>query len=308
MSTRLQPIGFKYRLLTITAIIVWTTVIFIWHGTGIAGAVDDQKKSESATDLHKELPKIWISAPTALRQVKNHSATIVDIRDSGALGKVSIPGSLNISLHFIKTKQRLKNSFLILVGEGYGYRLALRACFALQKSRFNAKVLFGGLPAWRASGGPVEGDLTVLSQYKYIAPSAFTTDLADGLVVPISWGGKAEPKESKDMVAGVHHVAVGKNPKAMVKQLKKIAADIKKASGYKTPVIVDMVGRNIEDLEALSGKAGIENIRFLKGGLIAYRQYLSGLAKAGKPREDRLQTTGNCSPCAEKIGKQPIKE
>jgi hypothetical protein len=91
-----------------------------------------------------------------------------------------------------------------------------------------------------------------------------------------------------------------KTSEASVKQLKKIAADIKKESGYKTTVVVDMADRNREDLEALSRKAGIENIRFLKGGLIAYHQYLSGLAQAARPRGARIKTVGECSPCAEK--------
>jgi hypothetical protein len=69
-----------------------------------------------------------------------------------------------------------------------------------------------------------------------------------------------------------------------------------------------MTGRNIADLEALSKKAGIENIRFLKGGLITYHQYLRGLAQAGKPREDRLKATGDCSPCAGDISKQSVKK
>lgn len=308
MNTFHQSSRYNRRLLTTMVVLFMAAIVFPWQGTDIAIAVDGLKKDERATEIHKALPKIWISAQTALRQVKSHPATIlVDIRNPKDFGKVSIPGSLNIPLHFIKTKQRLKNAFLILVGESYGYHLALQTCLDLQKSGFNARVLFGGLQAWRASGGLVEGDLTVLSRYKYIPPRAFNIDLADGLVMPIRMG-KKDTNGNIDMIPGLRYVSVGKKPEAIVKQLKKIAADIKQESGYKTPVIVDMAGRNIEDLEALSRKAGIENIRFLKGGLIAYHKYLSGLAQAGKPREDRLQTTGNCSPCAEKIGKQPAKE
>ncbi len=271
--------------------------------TSVVAAQEASKIPEAAGEPGNQMSRLWITASAAVRQVKSHpSVVLVDIRDPGSVHQVGIPGALNIPPHFIRTKQHLKQSTLILVGEGYGYRLALNTCVALQKAGFNARVLFGGLPAWRAADGPVEGDLTALAQYQYIPPSAFHIDLADGLILPI----RSMPADvdKKNDLQGVICLDMKAAPKELAKQLEGVNRKMK-TQVYQTPVVIDAVPGGPGVMDAALTEAGIGNVRCLKGGMAAYQQHLGNIKRLGKSRDQRLMVSGNQLPCAEEINKQP---
>lgn len=285
-------------LLSVSSLVVllWTGATFFFLGMDPVFAAGGPTTTADAVKLTKTLPKIMITAEAALRQVKSNPSTVlVDVRDQESFRKVGIPGALNIPLHFIKAKQRLKKSSLILVGEGYGYRKALTTCMALQGSGFNARVLFGGLPAWRVAGGAVEGDLTVLAQYKYIPPSAFHTDLVDGLILPISLK-QADSKKKNDL-HDVVYLGVEDAPEKLPKQLKALNSKTRDKMSYQTAVIIDAVDMEAASIETSLNKAGINNLRYLKGGMTAYSRHLNNISRLGKSRDDRLVTAGNKLPC-----------
>jgi rhodanese-related sulfurtransferase len=84
---------------------------------------------------------------------------LVDVRSPKSFDSIRIPGSINIPLHAIRTKDFLKSKSIVLLNEGYLHGMLEDRCKELNALGFNAKYLYGGLQAWRSAGMELEGDI-----------------------------------------------------------------------------------------------------------------------------------------------------
>jgi rhodanese-related sulfurtransferase len=85
---------------------------------------------------------------------------LVDVRNASQFEHYRIPGSLNIPLSFVKTKEFLRQRPFALVNEGRSSAALEAACKELRAAGFKqAGVLRGGLAGWRSAKGAVEGDV-----------------------------------------------------------------------------------------------------------------------------------------------------
>ena len=79
-------------------------------------------------------------------------------------------------------------------------------------------------------------------------------------------------------------------------------------AGLKRPpffnvLMVNETGNRYEQIDRLMDKTDL-NIFYLKGGIIAYGNYLKGLALSWQPRENRIKTVSKCKPCGPETKKE----
>lgn len=101
-------------------------------------------------------PTLYLSAADA---VKTNGLTLIDLRDFAAQQEIRIPGALAMKFSALEIAPRLKSESLVLFGNGLlTYELEV-SCKSLIKNGFTSvKILRGGIPAWIAAGGNVEGN------------------------------------------------------------------------------------------------------------------------------------------------------
>jgi len=117
------------------------------------------------------------------------STTWVDVRPEEAYARIRIPGSLQIPVYAVKTKEFLKGRRVVLVDEGHGSPVLEAECRKLREMGFSDLLLWpGGLNAWRQLGGTVEGSGAV--DIDRVPPSALRhiANATDWLVVDASGG------------------------------------------------------------------------------------------------------------------------
>ncbi len=129
-----------------------------------------------------------VSTESVLQKIKRKQKIIlVDIRNRG-IREDKHPGSINIALHFIKTKAFLKLKPLVLVNAGYQDSQMEKECKRLRNKGFNAAILTGGILSWHRKGGRLKGDLFALNGYNKISPRIFfqEKDYANQMVLDVS--------------------------------------------------------------------------------------------------------------------------
>ena len=113
----------------------------------------------------------------------------VDVRSAETFGRARIPGSLQIPLFAVKTKEFLKGRSVVIVDEGHGSSTLEMECRKLREMGFSdLSIWYGGLNAWWQLGGQVEGSGD--SAPDRVPPIALhdIAYAADWLVVDISGG------------------------------------------------------------------------------------------------------------------------
>lgn len=100
-----------------------------------------------------------LTVSEALGLKENDPRTIfIDVRSEIKFNKNRIPTSINVPLHFVRTKQYLKTMRVILVGDGYDTTLLLNYTEKLRKKDLTVHVLAGGIAAWHQQGQKLLGD------------------------------------------------------------------------------------------------------------------------------------------------------
>lgn len=101
---------------------------------------------------------------------KTKQTVFIDIRPQSQFNEAHIPDSLNIAVHFIKSKTFLKTMHLILVNQGFARASLIEGVSVLRERGFNAHILDGGLTSWKQHGEKLVGEQRS-GQEPYIVPA-----------------------------------------------------------------------------------------------------------------------------------------
>ncbi len=232
---------------------------------------------------------------------------LIDIRSAEDYERLRIPGSMNIPLHFIKTKTYLKSTTIVLVHKGFGYSRMIAECRRLKTLGFETSILDGGLPAWHRKGGRLVGDLLALSEMKAITPQKFLPESTYRNVILVDI--------SPDQIAGVaqmlphaiHLPNFNHSPSSQNRFQQMIKA--RKNQPFQSILLFSNTGADYANILHTLDRKRID-VFYLRGGLAAYEQYLENLTLSRKPRESRTRTISNCKTCGENSDVktfQPVK-
>ncbi len=217
---------------------------------------------------------------------------LVDIRSQGEYSQAHIPGSLNIRVHFIRTKILLKSSPVVIVTDGYQYAGLEPECKRLTEQGFLVTILFGGLNSWKHAGLPLEGEAWMAKTFDHISPEAFYLEKGYGHWVVLDASGKDAGKQSMPY-------AVRFDPDAQLFAPSRLKGTVEKnrKSGQCLVLIANDTGAEYQSIARIVSKAELKNVFYLEGGIRAYDQYLKSAALSQEPKEKRVQKIQKCPTC-----------
>lgn len=259
-------------------------------------------------EFKKRDPALLLSATTLMQHVKEgQKITLVDIRTKEDFEKFYIPGAVNIPLHFIKAKAFLKLSPLVLIHEGYCYSDLEQEVLHLRDKGFLARILDGGLNAWKEKGGRIVGDYFAKVQVHQMPPRVLykEKDFDNWIIIDVS-----PSKTAEKILARAVHVPLA-FPSDLMRPVKDnslekafrlaVNREIRERKlPYYSVLIVNESGEGYREVKGAVKRAGIENVFYLHGGLKAYRKYVNRLALSWKFREKRVKSVGVCETCGKK--------
>ena len=239
-----------------------------------------------------------VSVKTVLYTLKQkQKLTLVDFRRPEEFARLNIPGSINISLHAIKTKSFLKSTPIIIVNAGYDYRQLEQEVRQLTNRGFKASILDGGLPAWKRKGGRLTGNIFALQDMKNISPKVFfrQKDYENTLVVEIS---PHRSEASRQLLPYARHLPIVDDADGSMPALRQFTSKYKNKSFFSV-LIFNASGMQYAEAEKILNCMGL-NAFYLQGGFAAYQKYLEDLQLSWKPRGSRIKTASSCTPCGQK--------
>jgi len=234
-----------------------------------------------------------VSVAGVFQQAKEGRETLlIDVRSPEAFGRFRIPGSINIPLHFVKTKPFLKKKPFILLDEGVRHGSLAEECRKLADAGFPCSILYGGLTAWQDGGGSLEGDHAAWKGLGDMPAAALflEKDREDWLMIDVS---RQRSTLSTCLMPDAVHVEVSGSPEQSVSELSD-AGWVGRTGSFTRILIFNEKGTDYDSIRFLTGKAGLQNIFYLEGGLEQYAAYLSQRRLSALPRESRLNTTTGC--------------
>jgi len=233
---------------------------------------------------------LLISVKEAVEAKKADFRTIlVDVRGEEDFKKIHIPGSINMALHFVKTKSYLKNMHVILVNRGYGQAHLLRQAELLNKKRIKAEVLAGGLAAWAQQGRNLTvDDAADHSTLHNVDPA----EISEGDFFRVIDVSPEKNEEILNLLSGAEHVPV-RSP-ADVATLA-AAIDEPGQSALDSILLFNLNG----DYSMLEGLPGIcrNTLFFLEKGSEEYNKILLQQRAILEPKSKRIKTIGGCETC-----------
>jgi len=222
---------------------------------------------------------------------KNYKYQIVDIRQAREFKKLHIPGSINIPLHFIKSKRYLKQKTLIIVDKGFYYRPIKEECKKLEKLNFTVKILNGGLSTWLTKNLPVKGSLFSQEDFYLIDPRKVYQEQSIHPILFVDASKEHPEALTPDFISTVS-ISSGPEYSRLIEFIKKNPTG--------SILVFNNFGEGYNSLWDKMLQKKITNLFFLKGGLNAYNKYLHNLDLARVPRQKRLKTMQKCRDCGDK--------
>jgi rhodanese-related sulfurtransferase len=217
------------------------------------------------------------------KMAKGEAFAFVDVREKRGFESASIPGSLNIAQHAVKSTGFLRARTVVLVDEGWGNPALESECRSLMKLGFAARILRGGVNAWQAAGRAFETGraanpaLAEVQPRDYLAARIFD----DWLVV--------DAREKSEAAVSPLPEAVNVPFSSAPEFAESMAGLVARRGSYMRAMIVGVDGRENSPMRrALPAMPGCAMF-FLAGGHQALREQLAmGVALA----QSRTEHTG----------------
>lgn len=210
-----------------------------------------------------------ISAYNAFKQINQSQALLIDTRNKTHYHKVSIPGSLNIPLHALKTKAFLKNKNIILINDGSNSIGLNQVCHELRHSGIQVQVVTGGLTSWLKLSHTNSNDTLALAELDQMSPELFYYELllSDNLLVSLT-----ESSSGLDPLFKykTHTIYSQQNIHSVVTQLKSL---LRKKPMTQRLFLYDQNGSLSPKLKELLKEQLREPVFYLKGGAVAYHKF-----------------------------------
>jgi rhodanese-related sulfurtransferase len=241
-------------------------------------------------------PALATPPAAAMFGLKDKRMVLIDVRPATRFEQYHIPGSLNISLHAIRSKAYLKSKPVVLVNEGFVIAPLAHACQALNKAGFKATILAGGLVAWKHKGGRLIGDPFAQNQVNRVSPRIFGQEKASGGLLIVDASAPAYPG-FRQLTPTARHLPLLENREA-VRTLKKIIKTTGK-DPFARLIVITSTGQENDRIQRRLARDGIHEAFFLEGGLQAYEMHLQYIRMARRPAAERKITTGGCKRCVQ---------
>ena len=224
--------------------------------------------------------------------------TLIDIRSPQDFKRLRIPASINIPLHFIKSKTFLKSTPVVLVHEGFGYSRLISECRRLKALGFEISILDGGLPAWHHKGGWLVGDLLALNDMRDISPREFLPESSYRDIFLIDVSPKQTAESIRILPHAVHmpdliHSSFLQNSMWQI-------IEARRSRLFQSILVFSNTGEDYAAIKQMMEREKIDAY-YLQDGLTAHQKYLENLALSWKSRDSRTRTFSNCKPCGEKF-------
>lgn len=102
---------------------------------------------------------LYLQAEDVMQDGGVHEGVMaIDVRDAAAFATARIPGVPRMSPRALRVRRYLATRKLLLVTQGIGHPASENLCRRLRDEGFTSvHLLYGGITAWRAAGGHVEG-------------------------------------------------------------------------------------------------------------------------------------------------------
>ena len=220
----------------------------------------------------RRVAECLVSAKRAAVLVAKGNLLVVDVRNAPQFEQYRIPGSLNIPLSFVKTKQFLKRRPFVLVNEGRTSGTLEAACKELRAAGFKqAGVLRGGLAAWRGAKGAVEGDLLAQRELRHMRPGELAAEGGYGDWIVLSLA-NVPSEELRRFVPQAVPLAV-RDDAQLAAAVKSAVAKRTRKGGESKVLVLDDDGSRMERIEYLLQGQLAQPAFVLEGGLAGYRQF-----------------------------------
>ena len=255
-------------------------------------ASDDNSQDCTTMNSKKVDKSLFITAETLTRQMnQGKDITLVDIRPADDFNRARIPGSLNIPLHFIRTKMFLKQTPVVLVTAGYQYNLLESECRKLRQQGFAVSLLWGGLNYWKQIKGPLEGDMWAHERFNQVAPRCFypERDYEHWVVLDVTIGSTV-----KNVIPGAVKLPVTEDRPLTPERIRQ---SIKKQGKPCYVLFVNEKGVDYQHIESAVRQTKLKNVFYLEGGAAAYREFIQGVSLSHKPKDQRMQEIKKCPTC-----------
>lgn len=237
-------------------------------------------------------PAILISVAEAMSLKKTDSQTIfIDVRDEQAFEKMHIPDSIQIPLHFVRTKKYLQSVNAILVSDGYDYTALMATGAALNQQGYRIFVMAGGIASWHQRKGELTGDPLSKEELHRI-PSSALLIMKKGNPHFIKTFINISQSKIDTPFPVVLHLPISK-PDEIEKLLRVIA---EQKLDEKSGILIFNQDGDYTHLSAILEDSP-HTLFFLTGGFTAYKEYEQQQQAMLQPREDRLKKIGGCTTC-----------
>jgi rhodanese-related sulfurtransferase len=219
---------------------------------------------------------------------------VVDTRTPQAFTAAHIPGSINVPLAAVGSKEFFRGWPLVLVNEGYEALPLERACRRLRQAGARAHVLAGGLRLWQGRGGTLEGTNPTGARWSEVPPRVLFAERGCGrwLVVVADSAPRHEAAWLAPAPTFSCPAAAGE-----------LASCIRRAllSSGNLPYVALLVatgdGSGHGRLESDLQRAGLGDVFFLEGGLAAYREHLHLQGGVVRQRRTSRAIPKGCGGC-----------
>lgn len=234
---------------------------------------------------------------------------LVDVRHKNQFALFKIPGSLNLPLGRVKTKQFLKTRPLILLNQGFVHSQLIQEAKTLNSRGYTVHVLQGGLLAWKHKGGKLVGNPFVQKDLNRISTRDLVLEQAHDNWIIVNAAGTQPKSVKKQLPKIIHPNGLKPKPIAPMDLVNTILAQPARLDkGLNIParnpmlgvVLLTETGQGYDELEKKVRKSGRHRVFFLEDGLKGLETYLAHHHLSTAPKSGRTRSTGQCDPCKDK--------